>query len=208
MAKARGLRIAVNLLLVPLLALLLWIGLGYPLPPEQNYRRMERAMLQEPMEILEHNEEWGLVISADEKQMAIFCDDWRGGTVLPNAFLLTPLEGGVGVVADCNFYDGLSVWAYEAAGAAVRAEMRLTLLHEEFGPVEICRESARENDVFYFLVERFDPWSENWKDQTLVELAERELGKSVRTDHEYRLEITFYDEAGNVTAVRESGYER
>lgn len=209
MAKARGLRTVFNLLLVLLLLLALWIGLGQPLPWEWAYRRMERALFLEPMEILFHDEE-NTVLAVDDKQLALYTGDFYGFPMFPDELFVFPLENGLGRAIRKETFFGMDVWAYDASGNAKQVDMRLAIWYGDSEP-HIIRESAQlENGFFAIRVDEDQYGFDNWKDTALSAMVAAETGKTVSfanwedCEWGYAMTLTFYDEAGNVTAVHES----
>lgn len=211
MAKTRGLRTVFNLLLSVLLLVMLWVGLGQPLPWEWAYRRMERAMFLEPMEILYHDEN-GAVLSVDDKRLALYTGEFWGYPMSPDNLFVFPLENGLGRAIRKDTFFGMDVWAYDASGQSARVDMKLKIWHQDSQP-HIIRESARlENGFFAIHVDESQYAYDvtGWKDAALAAMIAAETGLHVGfgdwDDFEsgYAMTLTFYDEAGNVTAVHES----
>ena len=201
MTRRRVIGIVFHTVLSLLVLTLLWVAVGMPLPWKWEYRRIERAMLLEPMEILYHGEE-NEVLSADEEKLGFFTGDSWGLPMYHNHLYLFPLENGVGRAMRKQTFFGLDVWAYDASGNSVRADLELTLWTSEHEPVTTRKSAEKEDGLFTFYVDE----NENLED-AMEAMVALEIGKNVdeETEAGYQLNLIFYDEAGNVTATHESG---
>ena len=212
MAKARGLRTVFNLLLVLLLLLALWIGLGQPLPWKWDYRRMERAMLLEPMEIVYHDEADDMVLSVNDTSLGLFTGGFWSSTMITKDLFLFPLKDGVGRVLRHHPFWGLDIWAYDTSGRSTRVEAELQIWDQDHEPKTFRRTAAPEEGVFFVEIDEVDVWNaaDEWKNTALEAMVAAEVGINLHfADHDtyesgYAMTLTFYDEAGNVTAVHES----
>lgn len=212
MAKARGLRTVFNLLLVLLLLFALWIGLGQPLPWKWDYRRMERAMLLEPMEIVYHDEADNMVLSVNDTSLGLFTGGFWSSTMITKELFLFPLKDGVGRVLRHHPFWGLDIWAYDTSGRSTRVEAELQIWDQDHEPMTFRRTALPEEGVFFVKIDEVDEWNaaDEWKNTALEAMIAAEIGINLHfADHDayesvYAMTLTFYDEAGNVTAVHES----
>ena len=166
-------------------------------------------MLLEPMEILFHDEK-NTVLAVDDKQLALYTGDFYGSPMFPNELFLFPLENGLGRAIRKDTFFGMDVWAYDASGKGKQVDMGLAVWYGDSEP-HIIRESAQlENGFFTIHVDEDQYGFDNWKDTALSAMVAAEIGKTVNfVDWEdyawgYAMTLTFYDEAGDVTAVHES----
>lgn len=211
MKRYRGVRLCLNLLLSVLVLVMLWTGLGQPLPWEWAYRRMERAMFLEPMEILYHDED-GSVLSVDDKQLALYTGDFRGFPMFTEDLFLFPLENGLGRAIRKDTFFGMDIWAYDASGQSARVDMKLKIWRKDVQP-HIIRETAQLEDGFFAIhvdENQFDSGSVDWRDTALEAMIAAETGINAAFggweayEAGYAMTLTFYDEAGYVTAIHES----
>jgi len=209
MKKHRVLRTAVNLALTVLVLIMIWGGLNHPLPWKQAYRRMERAMLVEPMEIVYHGED-GVVLSADEDYLALYTGRWFGSPMFPEELHRFPLTNGVGRVLRNHMFFGMDVWAYDSSGQSVRADMELVIRDQDYGPWVIRETAQLENGFYSFHAGDYD--MEDWKELALSAMVAEEIHSNMHfggmpEDYvmHYEMTLTFYDQAGQETAVHESG---
>lgn len=209
MKKHRTLKTVCNLALALLVLVMIWAGLNHPLPWKQAYRRMERAMLLEPMEIIYHGEE-DVVLSADENHLALYTGRWFGSPMFPEELHRFPLTNGVGRVLRCENFFGMDVWAYDGSHRSVRADMELAIRDQEHGPWTVRETAHLENGFYDFHVGGYD--MVDWKELALNAMVAEEIhsnmhfgGMPENYRMDYEMTLTFYDEAGNVTAEHESG---
>lgn len=211
MNRKRIVKTAINLLLSVLLVIGTWSGIRKPLPWKWEYRRMERAMLLEPMEIVYHGEE-GEVLSVDEKQLALYTGDWFGFPMWNNMIYVSPLENGFGRIVRKEIYFEMDIWAYDASGQAVQADMELTVWDNEHDPA-IIRESAQLADGFFAFCIHQSKFEDTWMDRALQTMVAAEIhtrfGFEGAEEYEsgYNMVLTFYDETGNIVGTHESGGE-
>lgn len=204
----RIVKTVLNLLLAAFLLLGVWSGMGKPLPWKWEYRRMERAMLLEPMEILYHGENDD-VLSVDERQLAYYTADWVGFPMWNNLMYLFPLENGYGRAIRKDVFFDMDIWAYDASGQAVRVDMELTVWDETHEP-QIIRESAQLTDGIFPLCVRKSKFDNNWMDRALEAMIVAETNTTVHFGEMetyasgYKMVLIFYDESGTVTGKHES----
>lgn len=209
MKKHRILRTLLNLALTLLVLIMLWGGLDHPLPWKLAYRRMERAMLLQPMEIVYHDED-DVVLSADDDHLALYTGSWFGTPMFPEELHLFPLENGLGRVLRNDSFFGMDVWAYDSSGVSVRADMELKLCDQTHEPWIVQGTAPLENGFYAFHVGAYN--MANWESMALSAMVAEEIRSNMHfggmpEDYrmEYEMTLTFYDEAGSVTAVHESG---
>lgn len=211
MKKYRGLRLCMNLFLTVLVLVMLWAGMGFPLPTELAYRRMERAMLLEPMEILYQGED-DCVLSVDEEHLGLYTGDYFGTPMHYRSLYLFPLENGLGRAIRKHTFFGMDVWAYDASGRSTSVDMELQIGRDDLGPKTI-RESAQLKNGFFPIHVNESLYHNEltyWHDTALEAMIASEIGANLHfadiSTYEswYSMTLTFYDEAGNVTAVHES----
>ena len=197
-----------NLLLVVILLMGVWSGMRKPLPWKWEYRRMERAMLLEPMEILYHGDQ-DEVLSVDEKQLALYTGSWFGFPLWNNMMYLSPLENGCGrVIRKHTFFD-LEVWAYDASERSVQVDMKLTIWDQDHAG-HTMQASAQRIDGWYALSVDESKFQAEWMDQALRAMIAAETHTRVHFvdfdtyESGYQIVLTFYDEAGRVTGTHES----
>ena len=208
MRRYRGLRLCLNLLLIALVLVMSWAGRGFPLPPEQAYRRMERAMLLKPMEILYQGED-DCVLSVDENHLALYTGEFQGFPMFPRQIYLFPLENGLGRAARKTPFFGMDVWAYDASGKSTSVEMELKIWREDWEPKVIRGTANLENG--FFPIHVYGSLYRNWQDTALEAMIASDIGANNihfgdynAYESSYAMTLIFYDEAGNVTAVHES----
>lgn len=212
MKRYRGARLCLNLLLAALVLVMVWAGRSFPLPVELAYRRMERAMLLEPMELIHINKEDGTVLSADHQRLALFTGEFQGFPTYRRTMYLFPLENGLGRAIRKQPFFGTDIWAYDASENAIRVEMALTLRREGAEPHTIYGEANAENGFFpiHLEAEAYHDGMTDWQETAIDAMIAAEIGSNLHfADHSnyesgYSMTLTFYDAAGNVTAVHES----
>ena len=197
-----------NLLLAIVLLAGIWSGMRKPLPWKWAYRRAERAMLLEPMEILHHGD-LDEVLSVDENNLALYTGDWFGFPMYPNMFYLFPMENGYGRVIRKNTFFELEIWAYDASEKSTVVDMRLTIWDQDHADYTMWA-SAKQKNGWYALSVDESKFQAQWMDRALEGMIAAETNTRVGfADIDiyvsgYEMVLTFYDEAGNVTGIHES----
>ena len=161
----RFLKTIINLLLAIVLLAGVWSGMRKPLPWKWEYRRMERAMMLEPMEILYHGEK-DEVLSVDEKQLALYTGDWSGFPLWNNMIYLSALEDGFGRVIRKEIFFEMDIWAYDASGRSSQVEMELSVWDREHAPQTI-QASAMLTDGFFPICVEESQFDSKWMDRAL-----------------------------------------
>ena len=204
----RFLKTIINLLLAIVLLAGVWSGMRKPLPWKWEYRRMERAMLLEPMEILYHGDE-GEVLSVDENNLALYTGDWFGSPMWNNMLYLFPLENGYGRAIRKSAFFELEVWAYDASMQSVQATMTLTIWDQDHTSHTMWS-TAQRKEGWYALSVDENRFQAEWMNRALKAMIAAEtntrVGFSNINTYEsgYEMVLTFYDEAGRVTGTHES----
>ena len=194
MKRGRVLKTVVNLLVGIVVLAVLWSGLGFPLPDQWDYRRMERAMLMEPMEILRCGDK-GEILSVNEAYLGLYTGHRIGYPMNINEMHLFPLENGAGYAVWKGFFFEVELWAYEETGRAVEAR----------ATEKIRLRAFKEDGIFPFSMYRYGEDVNSWKARAMEDMVWREMGEAMQEKSGYRIAITFYDETGTVVALRENG---
>lgn len=225
MKLSRRGKLARNLVFLLLGLGFLWFWLERPLPVALDYRRQEAAFFRKDTQVLGKFAAYGCVIGRDEEKLYLYTNEWSprmdvfpmedgaGRALLIPAGLQVPsLETGP---------EPMQVFAYEESGRARLASLKLTtwgeayeLDGELFTPYYIYEAQARkEQELFRLEVccqEPADTAKSVWEADALVDIYQMECphgGYRWFTSKGYSMTITFYDEAGNIVAVHESGGE-
>ena len=211
MRKYRGVRTVINLSLTLLVLIMVWGGLNHPLPWKLAYRRMERAMLLQPMEIIYQDGD-GVTLSVDENNLALYTGEWFGAPMWPEELHLFPMENGVGRVLRTHSFIGMDVWAYDSSGQSVRADMELIIRRNQVQEPWVVQQTAQLQKSGFYAFHVGDYNMYQWKELALRAMVAEEIRSNMNfggMPEEYRMDyemtLTFYDAAGNITAVHESG---
>ena len=206
-------RLWLYLTLTVILGAALWFFNGKPLPWYWDYRRAEQAWLMEPKEVLGRVKAAEATVSRDDESLYLHTRRW--GTSLARIDAV-PINNGVGrfLLADVMLEhsdEPFWVLAWTDHDEAVRASVRV----ETWTDFEDTRhvyegETRRDGDLFVFelrLQEEPDAVERYTEADLLRGIYEAECydGYKLSPTGGYEIQLTFYDENGDVVAEQTSG---
>lgn len=201
------------LTLIVMLGAVLWLFNGKPLPWYWDYRRTEQAWLMEPKEILGRVKTAEATVSRDDENLYLHTRRWDTS---PARIDVRPIESGVGrfLLADVMLEhsdEPFWVLAWTASREAVQASVRVETWTGFADTRHVYEgETRRDGNLFVFelrLQEEPDTVERYTEADLLRGIYETECyeGYTLIPTGGYEIQLTFYDENGNVVAEQTSG---